>query len=293
MDETGVTKTYSGRAVWRRWASEPVAHFLLLGALLLAVSWLRNEPDRDVLLVTPAMADALEQLREDYLGRPLTDNERRAAIEEYIDEEVLVREARALGFANDTRVRRHLVMKMQSMFETEVGDPTEADLRAIYDAYPERSVIPERVTLDLIAVEESSGEAVMSRLEAGEDPVGLAQRLGRSPFRTLPRYTAEALGRDFGDGFAATVMGLVLRAWSGPFETERGSQLVRVTERFPSRRMTFNEVEPILRDEWTFGRREAITRQRLEALRSGYVIRIERPETSEASDTPEPSRNTR
>lgn len=285
MDEQRDGKSAGSGGFWRGVMREPLVHFLAAAVVLLLLRpWSVGGDGREVLVVTSDMVEALEQIRADAVDRPLTETEKAEVVEGYIEEEVLVREARKLGFANDARVRQHLVMKMGYLFEAEIREPTEEDLRAMYEAYPDRSVIPERVTLDLITVGRGEGASVLGLLREGEDPVRLAQERGRAPFRTLPRYARHNLEREFGVAFADRIMGLEEGDWVGPFETERGDQLVRLKERFPERRMAFEEVEAALQDEWTYSERERVKRERIAELRGQYEVVVQASEGDSGAD---------
>jgi len=101
------------------WTRPPIVRFSLAGALLFAASALldaarddasRTKPAREPIVVTRAQTRSLEETFVKRWGRAPTALERRALLDESVQDEMLFREARvlALGFG-DASVRRRLV----------------------------------------------------------------------------------------------------------------------------------------------------------------------------------------
>ena len=115
----------------RRWLKEPLLHFAVLGAALVGLHRWVAPPSlgRQIVLSAPL----IHGLRQDHLrrnGALPTASEEAALVQRYIDNEVLYREALALGLdRGDIIVRRRLVQKME--FLTEGLEPLpRADRRA-------------------------------------------------------------------------------------------------------------------------------------------------------------------
>src|SRR5262249_43151012 len=123
----------------RRFLAEPMLHFLGLGVVLFALH-ARLQP-RDRIVISSAFVEALRQDHARRTGKPPTPEEERGLVERYVDEEVLDREALALGLdRGDVIVRRRLVQKMEFVTRdaAPAGEPTDADLQRLLDAHPER-----------------------------------------------------------------------------------------------------------------------------------------------------------
>ena len=138
----------------QRILSEPLHHFLLLGAGIFAVYlWLGDEdagvPDRRI-VVSEAQVEQMAMLWAKRWSRPPTAQELRGLVDARVREEVLYREALALGLdRDDTIVRRRLAQKMEFLIEdlTGRGEPGEEELRAFLAEHPERFLEPARLTL--------------------------------------------------------------------------------------------------------------------------------------------------
>src|SRR5207248_607365 len=113
-----------------------------------------------------------------------TGSEEAALIQRYIDNEVLYREALALGLdRGDIIVRRRLVQKMEFLTEglDPLPEPTDAELQAYLDAHAERYVVG-------AAPVELRG----ARGSGGCPRPGLPSRLGRGAYRREPRLARRA-----------------------------------------------------------------------------------------------------
>ena len=124
---------------------EPLLHFLILGAAVFAVFRVVDETpaafEPNLLEVTESDVSLLSQQFEATWRRPPTEREVSVLIDSQIEEEVLVREAQALGLdQGDTIIRRRLAQKMTFLLEgsVEAVVPTETELAEHLAAYPER-----------------------------------------------------------------------------------------------------------------------------------------------------------
>jgi hypothetical protein len=271
---------------------DPLLHFLLIGACLFAISALRQQGESPGRIVVSA--DQVEQLRasaELAQGRKLTHEELAALIEPTIRDEVLYREALALGLdVDDDEVRRRLIEKMRYLTEdlADPEPPSEQALRAFYTASPERFEIPERVTFDQVffspdvrgdALDGAADEALAS-LRAGADPGSLGDKLPLD--RRFKDAAADQVRILFGPALADAVFAVAPGEWSGPYRSGFGLHLVRVVERTPSRLPPFDEI----RDEVarTYGEAKRAERNAAEyaRMRAHYDVVIEWPGGDEA-----------
>jgi hypothetical protein len=100
---------------------EPLLHFVMLGAglfVLLGVIGERAEERKDQIVISAAKVENLADLFERTWRRPPIPAELDGLIEDHIQEEILYREALALGLdRDDTVIRRQLRLKMQFISE--------------------------------------------------------------------------------------------------------------------------------------------------------------------------------
>jgi len=274
---------------------DPLVHFLLIGVALFAISAWRGEAiraGRERIVIT---AEQVAQLRDSAAllqGRPPDDTQVAELIEPTIRDEVLYREALALGLdANDDEVRRRLIEKMNYLTQ-DLADPqpsSESELRKFYDDSPARFEIPELVTFDQTFFSPSErGDAVRADAEAGV----VQLRAGRAPAevgdRTPLRETYDNAPREqvavlFGDALAEALFTQPPGDWTGPFRSDFGLHVVRLRSRSERRLPPFDEIRDQVAAEFAADRRRARNEAEYRRMRARYDIVIEQPPVADAS----------
>ena len=138
----------------KRWLREPLLHVLLIGATLFVVYYALNpsagqRQDSNRIAIT---ADDLAQIRLAWMAqwrRPPTPEELRNLLDGKIREEVLFREAMALGLdKDDTIVKRRLAQKMEFVMEdaSALREPADDELRRWFAQNAQRFAMPSLVT---------------------------------------------------------------------------------------------------------------------------------------------------
>jgi hypothetical protein len=129
---------------------EPLVHFLLLGAALFGLSYLVGSPaatpaGANRIVITPAIINNLQVSFNRSAAHDPSPAELDNLIEDYVREEVLNREARALGLdVDDPLVRRQLRRRMEFLSEDTVENlaPTEDELKAFVAKNPKPFLDP-------------------------------------------------------------------------------------------------------------------------------------------------------
>lgn len=264
---------------------EPLVHFLVLGfavfGLFAAFGEPTPPPSPDRLEITEDDAARLVGQFQATWRRPPTPDELSGLIERLIDEEVYVREARALGLdRGDAIVRQRLAQKMVFLTESgaEAAIPDDARLQAHLDAYPERFTRAAVVAFEQVPLSGASEEtqAVLAALRTGTSPSELGAPSLLPP--ALPPSPRTVIDGTFGTGFFAAVAGLEPGVWAGPLESAYGSHAVRVTLSRPARVPDLAEIRDAVERDWREEVRADLAAARLEALKSRYEITRPDPE---------------
>jgi hypothetical protein len=151
---TSAEETGSTARALRAALREPFVHFLALGLALFAVYGAANRGPASK-PVSHQVELTLDDLRKLQIGfaskwqRPPTPQEMAGLLEARIREEILYREALAMGLdKDDTIVKRRMVQKMEFLAEDVSGarEPKAHELRARFDANPGRFARPGLVT---------------------------------------------------------------------------------------------------------------------------------------------------
>jgi len=274
-----------------RFLKDPLVHFVLLGAAIFGLfAVLEDDPGADErrIVIPEAEIDGLWGAMSMLYGRAPTEDDIAQLIEPRIREEVLYREALALGLdRDDSQVRQRLVEKMTFLSEDlmPAEPPSDAEIAAFFETNREAFVEPARVDFEQLYFSPSvhgdgivaAAEAALAALADGADP----DAFGDSS--TVPRVraaaSAEELSADLGEEYAAGVLALPAdQAWHGPIRSFFGVHLVRVTARTETRTPALEEIRERVISALNSERRRNANEQAYQELRGRYDIIIELPE---------------
>ncbi len=271
---------------------EPLVHFLALGAVLFGIGILRGDaagPATNRIDITPGVTERLLEGFRRTWQRPPTEGEFRGLIEDYLKEEVLYREALAMGLdRNDQIIRRRMRQKIEFLTADLVGsiEPTEEDLQAHLGADPDLYRKEAIISFSQIYFQERSdvenaGARALSVLQGLRgNPDADPETLG-DPFMfpAVHRDLSELdLASVFGEEFAAQIVELPVGEWVGPVTSAFGLHVARLDALESGRPSTLAEVrDAVYRD--LVGKRTREAEQRyFEGLLSQYTVTVEWPE---------------
>jgi hypothetical protein len=274
---------------------EPLGHFLLLGAVLFGVFALlgdRGSERAGHIVVTPGHLEHLTVSFTRTRQRPPTAQELAGLMDDYIREEVLYREAVAMGLdRDDTIVRRRLRQKLEFLTEetAETAPPSDAELHAFLQQHPDAFRVEPRLAFQHIYLNrDRRGDAantearqLLTQLTEG-DAATDTTALG-DPFLLPPAFAMSSrsdIARLFGDAFATQLQNLEPGRWTGPIESAYGLHLVFVRERTNGRVPALAEVRQAVQREWLAARRKAVNEQFYQRLRARYTVVVEQPQAA-------------
>jgi peptidyl-prolyl cis-trans isomerase C len=268
---------------------EPLLHFVLIGALLFAVTALRQrQSEHAEIRITAGEVAQLAAFWETQAQRRPSAQELQGLIEERIDEEVLAREAVRLGLdRDDVIVRRRLAQKMAFVSDdlAIVSEPAEEALREYFDAHRDTYTTPDLYALRHVYFNperhttlDADAQRALQRLARGanENEIG-------DPFM-LPRELADVsrddITRDFGSAFADAVTSTAPGTWSGPVRSPFGVHLVKLESHTPRSVASFADVRDRVREAYIAQKQREANAALRAKLRGQYQIVVE---TSEGS----------
>ena len=284
-------------------AKEPLLHFRAAGIGLFVLFGVVNrdqagddpnvvEVDQEALLrfVQYRLKAFNPELAEKKLGS-LSDEELDRVIDDYVREEVLHREALALGLAEDDYViRRRLVQKLEFITEGFTESSVGADPAAVEryfsenasDYYVEPYVTFTHVFFD---TEDRPRQEAYARAETKLSELNKES----TPFSDAPKHgdrflyhvnyverTPEYVASHFGAEMANAIFELEPNefVWRGPFDSPYGVHLVLLTTNEPGRTPELTEVEGRVVEDW----RRHVIRERTESaiadIVAAYDVRI-------------------
>lgn len=277
-----------------RWVREPLVQFAFLGILLFLVYSAVAPRPRSAAVsqrieIVPGDVDALALGFERQWRRPPTAAEMRGLLEDLVHEEVLCREAVAMGLDRDDPViRRRLAEKFRFLTEDLMAShaPSTVELEAFFASHRDRYATRPRFTFDQRYFSEArrgdrarpDAERALASLRAGREP-------DADPFLLQEEFTdmtPEEVGRSMGAAFADSIAPLPVGAWSGPVRSSYGWHLVRLQRRVPGHPPEFAKVRDQVERDWAEAQRKRMNDEVYHRLRARYdVVVLPRP-TGEA-----------
>ena len=295
-------------SVMKRLSREPLIHFLMLGAILFgAYAYVERkhggpEQSKQIELTIGDISQLVQVFRSQWRRDP-TPEELRQLVEDKAREEILYREALALGLdKDDTIVKRRMAQKMQFLAEDVAAarEPTVEELGTWYEANRDQFAFPPRVSFRHLyfspdrrqAGARDDAAAALTKLAGQPEDSNLAATLADA-FMFQEYYrdrTPEFLGKEFGPNFALTVTKLSPGSWQGPVESGFGWHLVFVDTLIPGRVPAFEEVEADVKKAWLAEQKALAWQKAYQDLRAKYIVLLPAP-TDNASASGETSKS--
>lgn len=297
-NSAGTGRRGVGMTVWKRIASEPLVHFLVLGAALFGLhAWLSDdaaEPRREQVVVSAGQIEHLTTTFVRTWQRPPTAAELKGLIDDYVEETILAREAIKLGLdRDDTVIRRRLRQKMVFLTEdmAAASPPSEAELQAHLEANMAAFRERPRFSFRQVYVSPNRGDALASdmaalleKLQAAGPEADIREAGDRLLIPSeFEDETWQSVASQFGPQFPQQLEALAVGRWSGPVESGYGMHLVVVTERTRPPEPTLAQVRGEVERELMAKRREQVQRAFVEGLADKYEVTIEWPDDAAAT----------
>lgn len=269
---------------------EPLLHFLVAGAMLFGLyAWVNPDSTQDSsqILVDSNRIDLLASQFQRSWNRPPTQTELQGLIDNFIVEEILYRQALAMGLDSDDNViRRRLRQKMEflTLDTIELKEPSDQELKTFLNDHSDQFQTPaiysfEQFYIGDVAAEElASGQLkeIQSKLEQGLT-VESTPSLLPSLFTDTPAFEID---RQFGQGFAKALQQLPIDQWSPPIQSGLGIHFVRITSYQPPSLPELSAVRSQVIREWQNAENQKLKASLLEKLKASYTIVIEEPKNA-------------
>jgi parvulin-like peptidyl-prolyl isomerase len=275
-----------------KFLNEPVLHFFVAGGVLFAVCGWLNRGAGDgagtvsrTVHITANEVRWLERTWTRQWQRPPSEEELKGLVDGYVKEELLAREARALGLdENDTVVRRRLAQKMEFLLQDTAQqiEPSQDELRRFYEAQRERFQAPARVSFTHVyfnrdrrgARAEADARAALRRLsQAGAGGADLGDRfLAQYDFVDADEPSVASV---LGQAFARRVFALDPGRWQGPIESGYGLHLVRVAHRQDAQPRELDAVKSEVLSLWRMQREQEVRELHFASLLEKYDVVVD------------------
>ncbi len=267
--------------------NEPIFHFLLLGGLLVIIHNLwgsyQGELGRTI-IVSSAELDRLSKAWSSTSGREPSAKDRDYIIDQYVKEEVLVREAQRLGLEDeDVIIRRRMAQKMDFIIsaDAQVENPSDDILRAYHADNKDKFTSNERRSFNHVYLSperhgdglERKAQEVLAALKSGVEWQGLGDPfIQKRSYAVVPKVEVSRL---FGPEFSTAIFALESGQWSAPIGSAFGLHIVRIEGVDTPVQADFKAVRPQVLEAWTADQQLSRKAEKVNELRSSYRIIVE------------------
>jgi hypothetical protein len=281
----------------KRLSREPLVHFLALALLIFAAhGLLRGDADHpDKIVVSASKIEQMATVFTKTWQRSPTADELKGMIDDYVKEEVLVRQALELGLdRDDTVVRRRLRQKIEFLNAADAVPVTVTDpeLEAYLAANPAAFATDAKLAFEQLFLNPARHGDTMARdavallAELRSNDMADPASLGDASLlpATVQLTSKAAIDQMFGGALADGLEKAPLGQWTGPLTSSFGLHLVRVTEHRPGRVPQLADIRDEVAREWENARRSELEQQRFGELLARYEVSVEAP--TAAGDNP-------
>ena len=290
---------------------DPLLHFLFAGAVLF---WVLNvltppaEPDRIVvdraalLSFIQYRSKAFEPETAAAILDAMKEEDRQRLIDDYIREEALYREARALGLdQSDYVIRQRMVQKFEFMTQA-ASTPVEPDENALATYYEENRqdyFIQAGASFAHVFIagkddpkgSAAKAEAMLETLRQTGAQFEDATRYGdRFLFNTnYVERTRAYIKSHFGAEATKIIFddATPINAWTGPVFSEHGAHLIYLTARTPGFVQPLETIRDIVVADFVGAEQRAINEALVDALIEDYAPIIDMDDIRSAPETAE------
>jgi hypothetical protein len=285
----------------QRWLHEPLLHFLLIGAAIFVLFYQVADPETvadNRIVIAEADIDRMITLYERKMQRLPTQQELKGLVDAEIREQILYREAMAMGLdEDDTIVRRRLAQKVEFMFNDiiDTADPTDAELQQFHDKNPDKFRESARTSFVHVYLNtdrrgdniETDAEQLLAALNTTDNPLDPAN--AGDPFMFGYAFDNQSehqvmgmFGRDFAESLATLTPG----SWQGPVASGYGLHLVYVNDRTESWLPPLDEIRDSVLYELMAERRQQANKAFYQSLRERYQVIVAQPSPQQGMRNP-------
>lgn len=272
---------------------EPLLWFLLLGAGLFALfqqvsdESFPNDGQLEEIVVTEGRIQALSLGFEKVWQRPPSQAELDALIENFVREEVLYREALAMGLdRDDPIVRRRMKQKIEFLSEDLAGleQPADTELQAYLTANQETYRRPSRYSFRQVYLNvDKRGQSVeaealemLSQLRSRDTDAAVSGDSIMIP-RQFDLATERDVERVLGREFLQRLQQTPIDGWQGPIRSGYGLHLVHISKRVDGEIPALDAVRNAVFRDWSAQQREQANTAFYDALRKRYRVTVANP----------------
>ena len=259
-----------------KYLNEPLLGFALVGGLIFMLYNPSDEVSTTQIDITEVTISSITSNREQLLGRNLVNFEREELIQQFINNEILVREGINKGlYLQDPKIRKRLAEKMYFLIDQEIPEPSEKELKAYFKDHPTDFLSPKTLSFEHLFFKTHTKEidTILTNLNNDIDVdknLGDIFWLGRIMEYQTPDQIISVLGVDF----YKSISKLPEKQWSATIKSARGWHLVRIIAYHEPQLFPPEILNEKLISRWKEDQKEQLRSAYLSKLREQYEIKM-------------------
>lgn len=229
---------------------DPLVLFLLCGGGVFALYYSLEDTSASVVELNEVNRNVFAEQFELLTGREASSEDIQKIEQDYIEEEVLFREAVDAGMhLSDPEVRSKLVEEMRYQVTGALPEPEETDLVSYYLEYIDRYYIEPTFSFQHVYFEQLPQQSaeLLEKLAQGEEVEGDEFWRGRN----MPNYGVSMIRGMFGKAFLDDLGSREQRQWYGPVESLLGWHYVIITHTSERQPLSFDQAKMQVTNDYT------------------------------------------
>ncbi|WNJ19049.1 peptidylprolyl isomerase [Pontibacter sp. G13] len=261
---------------------EPLVHFLAAGFLFfIAYAWLGNpESERQIRIDQYTLNEMVSKWHQQW-DRDPSEAELKGLLDHHIKQEILSREAQALGLdQDDDIIRKRLAQKMEFIAENMFShlSPSDEELLQFLEQHSERYQTDLRISFRQVCfrsdLRERPAEDAAASLNTG---VLIGDSNPAKPSYQLA--TSSEIRKDLGADFTQSLEQLeVSNGWQGPIPSAFGEHLVLIEAKATPQAPDFESIRQRLTQDYVYALRQEYQQDLMRELLEKYEVVIDLPE---------------
>jgi hypothetical protein len=269
---------------------EPIIHFIAIGFVVFVFYSFIKESyvDKDYAIqITKSEVEGMINKWMAQLKRPPSKEEIDIFLEDYVQREILFREAKAMGLdKNDMVVKNRMLQKLDFLTNDLLvtAAPTDTEALKYFNDNLEKYTIPGKIdfihiffNLDKRTFDDAKQIALDVKKILNKLPNVTNNYFEKGDLFILP-YEFQNLSKDdvsnkFGQSeLSEEIFSLEEKNWSGPFVSSYGMHLVYISNKKSSTTLQFEDVKLDIEDELIKIKRREAKKRLISELKKKYVI---------------------
>ena len=254
----------------KRIFEEPLFFFLLIGSAAYIIYQFLIPSSLEKIIVKPEVIRGIEENQKLLLGRDVTKEDIALAVQSYIEDEVLIREAVKRKYDKaDGRVRQRLLSMMRFSLDEQVPEPSINQLKVYYEENKPKYITPEKIQFNEVYFPFGSSNIPIDSTEF------LTQlEKGSSSTENVPirEITESQIKQYFIDSDNNRFIYSVEMEWIGPLKSKEGIHYIRKVGIIEQDEPEFEDILNYIKEDWVFLKKKEIQNKKIELMKKNYEI---------------------